>query len=356
MRATSRAGSALAATTLAAFFAPGDAAEVTVKISYPDRDAGSTAARVLVATLVTLAVSVLVWMVLRRSASSTTRTSTSTTTAEQDVVNDNEEIDGNNGWEVLTGDDDEEDTTAGAPAVGGHERSAEGQAGSSAASRERPAVARRAGEAYYLEQKGGVRVVPWIKCSQCTAGYMYLECPRCGREVCRSCSSRCERCQKEECSHCGLSHDFRCRWRRVANGDAITRSKLRRFEGFEAARASARQVAPRLADSLRLDAIIVPLSPAEKWLEDFVMLFHRDALRTELKRRGHSPTGLKRQLACRLVRDGSANDVSTESIWRLAALEAVNRTGRESSGGHRASILAALETEQSLVSYLRSRE
>ena len=111
MRATSRAGSALAATTLAAFFALGDAAEVTVKISYPDRDAGSTAALVLVATLVTLAVSMLVWMVLRRSASSTTRTSTSTTTAEQDVVNDNEEIDGN-GWEVLTGDDDEEDTTA----------------------------------------------------------------------------------------------------------------------------------------------------------------------------------------------------------------------------------------------------
>ena len=66
MRATSRAGSALAATTLAAFFALGDAAEVTVKISYPDRDAGSTAARVLVATLVTLAVSMLVWMVLRR--------------------------------------------------------------------------------------------------------------------------------------------------------------------------------------------------------------------------------------------------------------------------------------------------
>ena len=63
MRATSRAGSALAATTLAAFFALGDAAEVTVKISYPDRDAGSTAARVLVATLVTLAVSMLVWMV-----------------------------------------------------------------------------------------------------------------------------------------------------------------------------------------------------------------------------------------------------------------------------------------------------
>ena len=505
MRATSRAGSALAATTLAAFFAPGDAAEVTVKISYPDRDAGPTAARVLVATLVTLAVSVLVWMVLRRSASSTTRTSTSTTTAEQDVVNDNEEIDGNNGWEVLTGDDDEEDTTAGAPAVGGHGRSAEGQAGSSAASGERPAVARRA---------GGVRVVPWIKCSQCTAGYMYLECPRCGREVCRSCSSRCERCPKEECNHCGLSHDFRCRWRRVANGDAARGSdESSRFEGLdgahrtqvinwamierrldvksapwysnhppcppggdalaplavwavslggqnpseaigpsdvaesppplesmsssgadeacwsastrsaaevkainqpivscvtrggdscsegeadgslsvwagapavgghgrsaegqagssaasrerpavarragEAARASARQVAPRLADSLRLDAIIVPLSPAEKWLEDFVMLFHRDALRTELKRRGHSPTGLKRQLACRLVRDGSANAVSTESIWRLAALEAVSRTGRESSGGHRASILAALETEQSLVSYLRSRE
>ena len=331
MRATSKAGAALTATTLAAFFALGDAAEVTVKISYPDRDAGSTAARVLVATLVTLAVSMLVWMVLRRSASSTTRTSTSTTTAEQDVVNE-KEIDG---WEVLTSDDDEEDTTA-------------GQAGSSAASRERPAVARRA---------GGVRVVPWIKCSQCTAGYMYLECPRCGAEVCRSCSSRCERCQMEECNHCGLSHDFRCRWRRVANGDAARSSdESTRFEGFEAARASARQVAPRLEDSLRLDAITVPLSPAEKWLEGFVLLFCRDALRIELKRRGHSPTGLKRQLACRLVRDGSANAVSTESIWRLAALEAVSRTGRESSGGHRASILAALETEQSLVSYLRSRE
>ena len=125
----------------------------------------------------------------------------------------------------------------------------------------------------------------------------------------------------------------------------------------EAARASARQVAPRLADSLRLDAVTVPLSPAEEWLEDFLMKqFSRDALRAELKRRGHSPTGLKQQLARRLVRDGSANDVSTESIWRLAALEAVNRTGRESSGGHRASILAALETEQSLVLYLRSRE
>ena len=93
-------------------------------------------------------VSMLVWMVFRRLASFTTRTSTSTTTAEQDVVKDNEdneESDG--GWEVLTCDDDEEDTTAGAPAVAGHGRSAEGQAGSSAASRERPAVARRAGEA-----------------------------------------------------------------------------------------------------------------------------------------------------------------------------------------------------------------
>ena len=215
-------------------------------------------------------VSMLVWMVFRRLASFTTRTSTSTTTAEQDVVKDNEDNEESDGdWEVLTRDDDEEDTTAGAPAVAGHGRSAEGQAGSSAASRERPAVARRAGEA---------------------------------------------------------------------------------------ARASARQVAPRFADSLWLDAVPVSLSPAEKLLEYFVMLFRRDALRTELKRRGHSPTGLKRQLACRLVRDGSANDVSTESIWRLAALEAVNRTGRESSGGHRASILAALETEQSLVLYLRSRE
>ena len=277
----------------------------------------------------------------------TARTSTSTTTPESDSVRDDEERN-ENGWEVLPSDDDgNEDTTAGAPAVDGHGRSAEGQAGSSAASKARPAVARRA---------GGVRVVPWIKCSQCTAGYMYLECPRCGAEVCRSCSSRCERCQMEECNHCGLHHDFRCRLRRVANGDAITRSKLRRFEGSEAARASARQVAPRLEDSLRLDAVTVPLSPAEKWLEDFVMLFRRDVLRIELKRRGHSPTGLKRQLARRLVRDGSANAVSTESIWRLAALEAVSRTGRESSGGHRASILAAMETEQSLVSYLRSRE
>ena len=91
MRATSRAGSALTATTLAAFFAPGDAAEVTVKISYPDRAAGATAVLVLVATLATLAVSTLVWMVLRRSMSSTARTSTSTTTPESDSVRDNEE-------------------------------------------------------------------------------------------------------------------------------------------------------------------------------------------------------------------------------------------------------------------------
>lgn len=90
----------------------------------------------------------LVWMVFRRLASFTTRTSTSTTTAEQDVVKDNEDNEESDGdWEVLTSDDDEEDTTAGAPAVAGHGRSAEGQAGSSAASRERPAVARRAGEA-----------------------------------------------------------------------------------------------------------------------------------------------------------------------------------------------------------------
>ena len=204
----------------------------------------------------------LVWMFFRRLASFTTRTSASTTTAEQDVVKDNEDNEESDGdWEVLTRDDDEEDTTAGAPAVAGHGRSAEGQAGSSAASRERPAVARRAGEA---------------------------------------------------------------------------------------ARASARQVAPRLADSLQLDAVTVPLSPAEKRLEYFLMLFLRDALRAELKRRGHSPTGLKQQLARRLVRDGSANAVSEESILRLVALE--------SSGGHGASILAALETEQSLVSYLRSRE
>ena len=63
---------------------------------------------------------------------------------------------------------------------------------------------------YYPEQKG-YKYSQWVRCSQCATGHMYLECPRCGAEVCRSCSSRCERCQKEECNRCGLSHDFRCR-------------------------------------------------------------------------------------------------------------------------------------------------
>ena len=73
------------------------------------------------------------------------------------------------------------------------------------------------------------------------------------------------------------------------------------------------------------------------------MRFLRDQLRRELKRRGHSPTGLKEQLARRLVRGSSAR---AESIWRLAAWVAVEGCGRGNFP------LEVLETEPSLVEYL----
>ena len=105
-----------------------------------------------------------------------------------------------------------------------------------------------------------------------------------------------------------------------------------------------RRIAPRFAESLRLDAATDPLSPSQAWLQDFLMKFLRDQLRAELKRRGHSPTGLKDQLARRLVRDSSA---SAESIWRLAATLTCSSSGRDSFP------LAVLETEQTLSQYLR---
>ena len=74
------------------------------------------------------------------------------------------------------------------------------------------------------------------------------------------------------------------------------------------------------------------------------MKFLRDQLRAELKRRGHSPTGLKKQLARRLVRDSSASD---DSIWQLAAMLSCSGSGRDSFP------LAVLETEQTLSQYLR---
>ena len=75
------------------------------------------------------------------------------------------------------------------------------------------------------------------------------------------------------------------------------------------------------------------------------MRFLQDQLRRELKRRGHSPTGLKEQLARRSVRDSSA---MAESIWRLAAWVAAEGYGRDTFP------LEVLETEQSLVGYLQS--
>ena len=111
--------------------------------------------------------------------------------------------------------------------------------------------------------------------------------------------------------------------------------------------APARRIAPRLAESLRLDAVTDPLSPAEKWLQEFLMQFLRDRLRQELKRRGHSRTGLKEQLARRLVRDSNA---SADSIWRLAAIMKGNDGGRDSFP------LEVLESEQSLTEWLEDRE
>ena len=54
-----------------------------------------------------------------------------------------------------------------------------------------------------------------------------------------------------------------------------------------AAAASVRRASPRLADSLRLGAILSPMSPAERWHQEVVMAFRCDALRDVLKRRGH---------------------------------------------------------------------
>ena len=108
--------------------------------------------------------------------------------------------------------------------------------------------------------------------------------------------------------------------------------------------APVRKVAPCLADSKRLDSATEPLSPPQAWLQDFLMKFLRDELRAELKRRGHSPTGLKEQLARRLVRD---SDASAKSIWQLAAVMTCGDRSRDSLP------LEVLETEQALVQYLR---
>ena len=110
-----------------------------------------------------------------------------------------------------------------------------------------------------------------------------------------------------------------------------------------AEKASARRIAPRLAESKRLDADTDPLSPAQVWLQDFLMKFLRNQLRAELKRRGHSPTGLKDQLARRLVRDSSASE---DTIWQLAAM-------MHSGAGRNSFPLAVLATEQTLSQYLR---
>ena len=67
----------------------------------------------------------------------------------------------------------------------------------------------------------------------------------------------------------------------------------------------------------------------------------------EMTRRGHPPTGLKEQLARRLVRDSSA---SADSIRRLAAIMAGNGGGRDSFP------LEVLESEQSLTEWLEDRE
>ena len=40
--------------------------------------------------------------------------------------------------------------------------------------------------------------------------------------------------------------------------------------------APARSIAPRLAESLRLDAATEPLSPAQAWLQDFLLKFLRN--------------------------------------------------------------------------------
>ena len=132
---------------------------------------------------------------------------------------------------------------------------------------------------------------------------------------------------------------------RQAGASAASDGRLAAATRAGGARAApARGIAPRLAESLRLDAASEPLSPSHAWLQDFLMKFLRNQLRAELKRRGHSPTGLKDQLARRLVRDSSASD---DSIWQLAAILSCSGSGRDSFP------LAVLETEQTLSQYLR---
>ena len=55
--------------------------------------------------------------------------------------------------------------------------------------------------------------------------------------------------------------------------------------------APARGIAPRLAESRRLDAVTEPLSSSQIWLQDFLINFLRDQLRQVMKRRGDSPYG-----------------------------------------------------------------
>ena len=105
---------------------------------------------------------------------------------------------------------------------------------------------------YDVEPKG-YKYSQWVLCSQCTSGYSYLECPRCGSEVCRSCSSRCERCQKEECNKCGLGQDFRCRQEaRIAGNAAQGRSVQARMPSSDGVPRS-REVSWATVGGRRLD-------------------------------------------------------------------------------------------------------
>ena len=133
---------------------------------------------------------------------------------------------------------------------------------------------------------------------------------------------------------------------RQAGASAASDGRLAAATRAGGARAApARGIAARrLAESSRLDAVTEPLSSPQRWLQGFLMMFKRNRLQQELKRRGHSPTGLKEQLARRLVRDSSA---SADSICRLASIMAGNGGGRHSFP------LAVLESEQSLTRYLQ---
>ena len=103
------------------------------------------------------------------------------------------------------------------------------------------------------------------------------------------------------------------------------------------------RVAPRLAESIQMDASTEPFTEAHEWLKETMLnSFTRDALRIEVKRRGLSPTGLKAQLGIRLARDSTTQP---PSIWRLAALQ-----GRP---GFQNMTLGDLESEASLIEFLR---